>query len=84
MIAALTPKTTLNGKWDAYCHVCWNAIYVLWADKVPPDHSRCPHGAATAQTCPDALAAARNTALFARLRRDGLLHKDDQENRNGR
>jgi hypothetical protein len=73
-IASLPPVTTLNGLFDGYCHVCWNPVYRLWVGKESPDHNTCPMGADhTAQTCPDALARARNAAMFAKLREDGLL-----------
>lgn len=70
----LPPRTTLNGKWDAYCHVCWNAVYVLWADKVPPEHGACTFGDHTALTCPDAIARAQTTAKVAKLVAEGKLN----------
>ena len=66
-IPSLAPVTTLNGKWDAYCHVCWNPVYRFWADKVPPDN-RCQFGHDTADACPDAQATARNRARMIKLR----------------
>ena len=74
MIESLKPVRTLNGKFDAYCHVCWNPVYRLWVSDDAPDHNTCQMGEGyTAQTCPDALARARNTAMFADLRARGLL-----------
>lgn len=73
MMDELPPRRTLNGKFDAYCHVCWNPVYKLWVSDESPDHGVCPHGAANAQTCPDAMAAARNSAMFAKLREEGLI-----------
>lgn len=73
MIESLPPLRTLNGKFDAYCHVCWNPVYRLWVSDESPDHNTCQMGDYTARTCPDALARARNTAMFADLRAKGLL-----------
>jgi hypothetical protein len=69
----LPPRTTPNGKWDAYCHVCWNAVYCLWVDKVPPEHDKCAFGDHTALTCPDATARARTAAWVAKMIREGHL-----------
>lgn len=70
---ALRPCTTLNGKWDGYCHLCWNPVYVLWGDTVPPEYDRCAMGDYTANTCPDAAARARMRATTLKLRKEGVL-----------
>jgi hypothetical protein len=71
-VLALPPRRTLNGKFDAYCHVCWNAVYVLLIDDEDPA-GRCHSGHARATDCPDALGRARLSATLARLRREGVL-----------
>jgi hypothetical protein len=77
MTPTLPPRRTLNGKFDAYCRVCWNAVYALWIDDEDPA-GRCPFGHGKATDCPDAMAAARNAATIAKLRRDGLIRSDEK------
>ena len=57
MSETLPPRTTRNGKHDAYCHVCWNPVYLSlqWGDDHTPDNARCPFGAAVAHECSDAM-----------------------------
>lgn len=69
----LRPCKTLNGKFDGYCHVCWNPVYVLWVDSESPDHSKCPFGAASAHTCEDAIGRAKLSATLFHLEERGLL-----------
>jgi len=71
-IPELKPLQNVTGKFSAYCGVCWLDVYRLWVDKASPDYSRCPMGDYTAQTCPNAIAHARNTAMIAKLKADGL------------
>jgi hypothetical protein len=73
MIDNLPPRTTLNGKWDAYCHVCWNAVYVLWADDEPPDYNKCAFGDFSAHTCHDAINRAKLRSQIIKLKNDGLI-----------
>lgn len=68
----LKPIKTRHGH-DAYCHVCWHAIYILWVTEEPPDNDRCPHGAKSSLDCPDAKARDGLSAFLAQCRRDGLL-----------
>ncbi len=68
----LPPLKSLSGH-DAYCHVCWEPVYRFWTVKEAPDYTRCPVGSYTAQTCPNAVGAARTKAMFADLRAQGLL-----------
>jgi hypothetical protein len=63
VIESLPPRQTLNGKFDAYCAICWNPVYALWISDEDP-RGVCPFGAAKATDCPDAMAAARNTAMI--------------------
>ncbi len=73
-IPELPPLSTVaNSGWSAYCGVCWLDVFRFWVDKVAPDYTRCPMGDYSAQTCPNATAHARNTAMLAKLRADGLL-----------
>lgn len=68
----LPPRRTLNGKFDAYCRVCWNAVYVLWIDK--EDHEgKCLDGHTKATDCPEAMARAKLQAQLAKLREEGLI-----------
>jgi hypothetical protein len=69
-IQTLPERKTPKGH-DAYCHVCWEPIYILWADREPPDNSRCFFGPYTAQTCPEAVAAAQRAALNAAVKKAG-------------
>lgn len=62
LIPALPPRQTLRGH-DAYCHVCWEEVYQLWAEDEPPDYERCPLGPYTAQSCPNAKAGAHAAKL---------------------
>ena len=71
MTDALPPLKSLSGH-DGYCHVCWNDVYRFWVAKESPDYDRCPMGDFTAQTCPDATGRARNVAMIAQLKADGL------------
>jgi hypothetical protein len=78
-IRELEPHRTLNGQFDAYCRICWNPVYALWVDSVDPE-GKCMFGHGRAEECPDAMAAARNSAVVAKLRRDGLIY-DPKESR---
>jgi hypothetical protein len=49
-VTDLPPRKTLNGKFDAYCHVCWQAIYGLWIDDVDPAGA-CIEGASKISDC---------------------------------
>lgn len=71
MTQALLPLSTLSGH-SAHCGVCWEPVYRIWAARESPDYTACPFGPYSAQTCPEATAAARSVAFFAALRRDGL------------
>jgi len=62
---ALPPMATLNGKFSAYCGVCWHPTFSLWVAAETPDYTRCPLGDYTAQTCPNAVSGARTAAFFA-------------------
>lgn len=74
MIQSLPEKKTLNGLFDAYCHVCWNPVYVLWVDDEPPIYDKCFLGDHhTALTCPDACGRAQLRSTLARLEREGLI-----------
>lgn len=68
----LKPLKSPSGH-DAYCHVCWEPTYRFWVDKEAPDYTKCGVGDYTAQTCPNAVGAARQKAAFQRLRDEGLL-----------
>jgi hypothetical protein len=57
----LKPLKTLNQKFDARCHVCWNAVYTLWIDDCDPQ-GKCPLGHKAAHLCPDAVGRAQDTA----------------------
>ena len=48
--------------WDRRCHVCWNRVYALWIDEGQPQ--TCPFGHTKAHECPDAMAAAHNSAMM--------------------
>lgn len=67
---AIAPLKSPSGH-DAYCHVCWEPVYRFWVAKESPDHSRCPVGDYTAQTCPNATGPARQRAAIARLKAEG-------------
>lgn len=77
-IRALPPRRTINGLFDAYCHVCWNAVYVLWVDKEDPAGA-CIFGHKRADACPEAMGRAQLQATLAKLRRDGILPELSQE-----
>lgn len=32
-VPAIEPRRTLNGLFDAYCHVCWDPVYRLWVSR---------------------------------------------------
>ena len=70
-IRSLPQRKTFKGH-DAYCHICWNAVYVLWVSDEDP-MGKCPHGHSRARDCPDAQARDGLSAFFAQCRRDGLL-----------
>lgn len=75
-VPSLREQKTLCGH-DAHCHICWNPVFVLWADVEAPNYSKCPYGDHDALTCPDANARAKSMSIRSQLRRDGLLYKDD-------
>ena len=64
----LKPVKTLSGLHDARCHVCWNAVYVLWIDKSDPA-GKCPLGHTKAHDCPDAMGRAQDAAPLLKLKR---------------
>ena len=68
-IPAIEPRRTLNGLFDAYCHVCWNPVYRLWVSDEDPA-GRCIFGLDDARKCPDAMAAARNAAAIKRAMKE--------------
>jgi len=69
---ALPERKTLNGKFSAYCRVCWNPVYVLWIDD--EDHEgKCQFGHIRAHECPDALERARTAATVQKLKAAGLV-----------
>lgn len=55
------------GPYSAYCKVCWNAIYTLWVDTVPPPGT-CMFGHTKASDCPDALGRAETTRRIQEAR----------------
>ncbi|MHB8284370.1 MAG: hypothetical protein ACYDD1_06810 [Caulobacteraceae bacterium] len=57
---------TLNGKFDARCHVCWNAIYRLWISEEDPA-GKCHFGHRKAPECPDAMARAAESAAAIKM-----------------
>ena len=68
----LETKTGISG-YDAYCHVCWEPAYVLWASKESPNNKECSQGDFDAVSCP--FSRAKNS-LFKDvfdLRDEGLL-----------
>ncbi|MBS7542561.1 hypothetical protein [Ancylobacter oerskovii] len=70
----LPPLKTLNGKFCAYCHVCWLPIYRFWVDRESPEHDVCSEGAHhTAQTCPASAGQAGLTAWIKKLRDAGEI-----------
>ena len=71
------PRKTLNGKFDAYCHVCWNAVYVLWVSDEDPA-GECVNGCKAATDCPEAMGRARLQAQLAKLRAEGILDPLEQ------
>lgn len=54
----LEPKRTLNGRFDAYCHVCWCPVYAIWVSDEDPA-GKCMEGQATATKCSQAMVRAR-------------------------
>jgi hypothetical protein len=68
----LKPMKTLNGKYDARCHVCWNPVFVLWVDEQDPA-GKCPFGHTKATDCPDAMNRAKDAAGIIKLKQQGLL-----------
>jgi len=72
VIPSLPERKTFKGH-DAYCHLCWNAVYVMWIDEEPPDYEKCPFGDHDAVSCPDAQSRAGLRAFLAKCERDGLL-----------
>ncbi len=55
-----------HGPFSAYCKVCWNPCYIFWID-TEPHGGVCMFGHERAGQCPDAMAAAKNTAAFRRI-----------------
>lgn len=68
----LPVRKTLNKKFDAYCRVCWNAVYVLWVDDEDPA-GKCMRGHKHAHECEDAMSRAQLQAVLAKLRKDGVI-----------
>lgn len=64
-IPALPARRSLSGH-DAYCHVCWSAVYLLWIDKNDDPAGRCIHGCARATDCEEAMSRARLRAALAK------------------
>lgn len=52
---------------SAYCKTCWQAVYVLWADREPHD-SCCPFGAASINDCQQAMDFERVRGAIAKYR----------------
>lgn len=78
-IPSLPPRKTLNGLFDAYCHVCWNPVYVLWIDKTDPQ-GKCPHGGHTNPLdCPDVHAAAQWAKAGAEMKRIAKEQREAME-----
>ena len=59
---------TLNRKFDARCHVCWNAVYTLWIDDCDPA-GKCPLGHTLAHLCPDAMNRAQDAACLMKAKK---------------
>ena len=72
IIETLPERKSLNGKFSAYCEVCWLAVYILWIDD-EPHNGACINGHTRAEKCPHALAAARNTATTRKLKKAGVV-----------
>ena len=51
----LPPQKTLNGLFDAYCHVCWEPIYCLWVDRETDPAGKCAWGHTQATGCQEAM-----------------------------
>jgi hypothetical protein len=80
----LPPRKTLNGKFDAYCHVCWLPAYSGWVDDVSPEHDKCAEADHhTAQTCPYSVSQAGLKAFIAKMRREGHLPAPPAGGRDG-
>jgi len=62
----LEPRTTLNGKFDAYCHVCWEPIYVLWVDDSDPA-GKCPWRCIKATDCTEAMTRIKSRERIRRF-----------------
>lgn len=68
-VKTLEPRRTLTGKFDAYCRICWNPVYVLWIDDDDDPRGRCAFGDHKKATdCPDAMNRARLWASVAKSR----------------
>lgn len=65
-------RKTLNKKFDAYCRVCWNPVYLLWIDDEDPS-GQCMFGHKHAHECEDAMSRAQLQATLAKLRKDGAI-----------
>jgi hypothetical protein len=72
VIRDLPDRKTLNGKFDAHCHTCWNPVYSGWINDTDPA-GRCPLGHTRADQCPDAMGRAATSAAVAKLRQQGLV-----------
>ena len=59
----IAPRRTLNGKFDARCRLCGEAIYVLWISDEDPE-GRCVEGAAVVTECCQAMSVARERAAL--------------------
>lgn len=58
-----------HGPFSGYCHVCWNAVYVLWISDEPPG-GVCQFGYKRADECPDAMGRARTSAAIKAMKRN--------------
>ena len=67
-MADLPERKTAHGH-DAYCHVCWNAVFALWIEAQDPE-GKCPHGHVAAHDCPDAMGRARLSGAIAKYKAD--------------
>lgn len=71
-VEALPECRTLNGKFSAYCEVCWNPVYAGWIDS-EPHGGVCPSGATQSDQCADAMGRAAVSANLTKLRKQGLI-----------
>lgn len=69
MIESLPDRKCINGKFSAYCKVCWQGVYALWID----DHDHggvCIEGATRIEDCRQASAWERTKGeILKSLRR---------------